>query len=142
MSCKPNDLLSLARDLGSSEGCHEAQLRCATSRGYYAALHTVDSTVPEVQGVERLRNEGSHAFVIRRTLKYGDGAHPGRLEAKKIALAMKRLKDQRNSADYHLDVDYNVREKDDALARVDAILGYCDALRTAIDSQTARTKTA
>lgn len=137
MSCSPTDLLGLANSIGASPGCSEVELRCATSRGYYAALHTVDETIPVIEGVERQRNEGSHAFVIRRTLKYGDGPNPGRLEAKKIAIAMKKLKDQRNDADYHLDMGYASRDKDDALARVGVILGYCSALRSAIESRAA-----
>lgn len=141
MSCSPTDLLTLANTLGSREGCSEVELRCATSRGYYAALHTVDETIPAVLGVERQRNEGSHAFVIRRAFMYGEGANPGRVEAKKIALAMKKLKDQRNHADYDLSQDYQTRFKDDAMARVEAILGYCSNIQNAISSQSIQTGT-
>lgn len=141
MSCCPNDLLELAHNLGAQNNCSEAQLRCATSRGYYAALHTVNSTVPLVPGVERQRNEGSHVFIIRRAQKYGDGANPGRLVAKQIVLAMRKLKDERNEADYILDQDYDLRKKNDALARVDAVLKYCEQLNKAIESQSEKTGT-
>lgn len=141
MSCCPNDFLLLAQALGGSSEQNEAQLRSATSRGYYAALHTLNETIPEVHGVERQRNEGSHAFVIRRAKGYGDGSNPGRQEAKKIVLAMKKLKDQRNDADYRLDIDYCARQKDDAMTRVSAVLGYCSELRRAMDAQSAKTGT-
>jgi hypothetical protein len=141
MSCCPNDFLLLAQALGGSVEQNEAQLRSATSRGYYAALHTLDDTIPEVDGVERQRNEGSHAFVIRRAKGYGDGPNPGRQEAKKLVHAMKKLKDQRNDADYRLDMDYCARQKDDALARVSAILSYCNDLRRAVEAQSAKTGT-
>lgn len=136
MSCKPSDILELAQSIGNTNGCCEAELRCATSRGYYAALHTVDAVVPSIPQAVRQKNEGSHAFIIRRVQKYGDGANPGRLEAKKIAFAMKRLKDQRNDADYRLNIDYSVREKEDALERVIRILAHCDALRVEIMQKT------
>ncbi|MBP7645351.1 MAG: hypothetical protein KA751_01190 [Comamonas sp.] len=138
MSCCPNDLLALAQTLGDVEGCSEAQLRCATSRGYYSALHALIETIPPVPGVERYRDEGSHAFIIRCAQRYSQGANPGRLDAAKIVLAMKRLKDQRCKADYELDLDYELREKDDALKRVNAVFNYCDSLRAAIAVQRAQ----
>lgn len=141
MSCSPNEFLVLAQELGAAPEQTEAQLRSATSRGYYAALHTVDETIPRVSGVERQRGEGSHAYVIRRAKEYGDRANPGRLEAKKIVLAMKRLKDQRNNADYILDADYCCREKNDALSRVATILDHCGNLREAMKMQSAQTGT-
>ena len=141
MSCSPIDLWGLASSLGSGAGCSEVELRCATSRGYYAALHTVDQAIPAVVGVERQRNEGSHAFVIRRAHKYSQGPNPGRREAAQIVLAMKRLKDQRNHADYSLDLCYESRDREDALQRVAVILGYCRDLQNAITTQSAKTGT-
>lgn len=138
MSCNPSDFLDLAKELGGEADCSEIRLRSATSRGYYAALHSVDDVVPTVEGVQRQRGEGSHAFVIRRAIKYGDGPNPGRRVAKEIALALKKLKDQRNSADYELKADYNQRMTSDALVRVAAILDDCDTLRAAIASQAAK----
>lgn len=141
MSCRPNDFLLLAHELGGSVEQNEAQLRSATSRGYYAALHTLNETIPNGDGIERQKGEGSHAFIIRRAQAYGDGANPGRQGAKKVVHAMKRLKRQRNDADYSFDIDYSVREKDDALARVNSILGYCSEIRSAIENQSAKTGT-
>lgn len=141
MSCSPTDLLNLANSLSNSYGCGEVEFRCATSRGYYAALHSVEEAIPEVRGVERLRNEGSHAFAIRRAIKYSEGPNPGRLEARQIAHVMKKLRDQRVHADYDLDQDYEARDKDDALVRVGVILGYCCNLQKAINSYNARTGT-
>jgi len=116
--------------MGNSAGFGEADLRCATSRGYYAALHAADAVIPKVEGVERERIEGSHQFIIRRAIKYSDGPNPGRLEARKIAQVLKKLKDQRVHADYDLRLDFSVRDRDDALARAHAILGYCENLQT------------
>lgn len=132
MSCKPSDILDLAHSLGNLNECCEAELRCATSRGYYAALHTVDAVIPSIPEVVRQKNEGSHAFIIRRAKKYSDGANPGRLEARNIAFAMKRLKDQRNVADYSLNINYSAREKEDALERAKAVISYCDRLRAVV----------
>ena len=131
MSCSPTDLLDLANVLGDVEDCSEVQLRCSTSRGYYAALHSVDELIPVIPGVERVRGEGSHAFVIRRAKAYGDGPNPGRLAAKQIVHYLKKLKDQRNDADYDLNLNYTLRHKQDALTRVGVILGYCTELKEA-----------
>lgn len=136
MSCTPTNLWDLAKAIGNSTGCGEAELRCATSRGYYAALHSVDAVIPAVEGVERVSAEGSHQFIIRRARVYGDGPNPGRLEARKIVQVLKKLKDQRVHADYELDSTFEVRDKEDALSRVHAIFGYCNALYAAIEKQT------
>ena len=81
MSCTPTDILVVAEQLIGGEKESEAESRSAISRGYYAALHSVDKTLQKPENHVRNEGESSHADIIGRAVACGNGQEPGKMYA-------------------------------------------------------------
>lgn len=126
MSCTPTDILSIAEQLISDETENEAQSRSAISRGYYAALHSVDQTFEKPKNHVRIDGESSHADIIGRAIAYGNNQKPGKMYAAQIAKLMPRLRRTRNEADYQLAIKLDRQDAIDTLKRVRSVIANCE----------------
>ncbi len=116
MPVQPDDFLRIARKHLAVQPVDEIEGRCAASRAYYAALHSVDSLFPKKATDVRIDGESSHAEIIGRVMRYGAGLNPGRTNAAFIAKQLPRLRRERNAADYHLDKALGHAEVADVIA--------------------------
>jgi uncharacterized protein (UPF0332 family) len=101
MSVTPGDLLTEAQALSADINHSESRRRTVIGRAYYAAFHAL-RTAAERQGYRYSRDNGfarsSHENLIEWAIHHGD--------AKSLvqgAVALRRLKNQRTTADYRLD---------------------------------------
>lgn len=130
MSCSPDDLWLLAKQLASDTNAEEAQKRCAISRGYYAAFHAARGAFPESKGIDRDRNESSHGYLIRRITEYAKNtANVGRREAAVIASRLDAARRERNTADYVLQKALAPSAVVEALRKDELILKLCAEVR-------------
>lgn len=117
----------------------EVSVRCAVSRGYYAALHAAKSVLHDECEQERGKGDvqGSHNAVIYAYQKYGNQLLPGRTEAKQIARLLRRVKDQRVHADYDLDQNFEAVQWECVRQDVEAIM---DMLKIVFHRKSAASK--
>jgi uncharacterized protein (UPF0332 family) len=125
MSCTPHDLYALAHKLTHAEDPCETELRCAISRAYYSALHSVTETFPKREDQFRANGESSHAEIIGRVTAFGNGIGPGRSDAALIAKLMPRLRRRRNDADYRLNEEVKKDEVCKILDRAKEVIDRC-----------------
>lgn len=122
MSCQPENFLTLALKLAPSD--QEIERRCAVSRAYYAALHWarkhVEKCPPVNLGDERI---GSHERVLRRLRGYKESK-----DALKAAYVLADLKTKREGADYELFGDVTLDDASQALATVERVRGFLEAI--------------
>lgn len=107
----------------------EIDRRCSISRAYYAALHTLDLTLPAGAagtGPGRADGESTHMVIIDRARQLGVSRLPGNSAAVQLARLMTKLRRSRNEADYDLKLTIGSRETEDFMARVDKALSLCD----------------
>ena len=126
MSCEPYHLLELAERLGEDSEASEVQLRCAVSRAYYAALHSVFCVFPKLEDDVRIDGESSHAEIIGRVKKYGNSLQPGRTAAASVAKKLPRLRRERNTADYDLEEEIAREAVLEIIERVTGGLHGCE----------------
>lgn len=126
MSCVPTDFFDLARRL-AQESASEAELRCAISRAYYSALHSADIVFPKGANDFRREGESSHTEIINRVYSYSVQKPflPGRTHAAVIAKHLNRLRRERNSADYNLDIGLGYSAATSVIERVQCVLNNC-----------------
>ena len=120
MSIQPNQLLDLASrlmDVPSESERQEVDLRCSTSRAYYAALHAADDSLPPdlALTLSERRGKSSHQAVIDKVTIWSKGCRAGRTEAIFIARNLARLRDYRKKADYGTDRNFSFEEALSAL---------------------------
>lgn len=120
MSIQPSQLLELAGRLIEAPCESERQevdLRCSTSRAYYAALHAADDSLPSdlALTIAERRGKSSHQAVIDRVTLWSKGCRAGRTEAIFIARNLARLRDYRKKADYGTDHNFSFEEASSAL---------------------------
>lgn len=125
MSCSPVDFLSLAESISERDQCSEIEYRCAISRAYYAALHSVDFFFQKSDTSMRVDGESSHAEIIRRAREYGNSLEPGRTNAAVVAKLMWKLKADRNQADYYLGDSISESQMYDVIRRVRRVIDEC-----------------
>ena len=122
MSCNPENFLTLAKKLAPSD--QEVERRCAVSRAYYAALHWarehVEKCPPLEVGEERI---GSHERVLKRLRGYRESK-----DARKAAYVLADLKTKREGADYELIGDVTLEDASQALAIVERVRGFLEAI--------------
>lgn len=128
MSCSPADFLNLAESISQQNSCSEIESRCAISRAYYAALHSVDFFFQKTEMDMRIEGESSHAEIIRRAREYGRGIQPGRTNAAVVAKLMSRLKADRNQADYRLGDSIDSIQMQDVILRVKRVMNECEEI--------------
>lgn len=135
MGINPSGLYDFAGKC--AESSDEVSIRCAISRGYYAALHKAKSVLDEECEQERKNADvtGSHNVVISAYQRFGQQLVPGRTEAKQVARILKRIKDRRVDADYHLDLSIGKDQWDDMKLDVDSILEMLSILDGKVNSE-------
>ena len=102
MSATPGDLLTEAQSLSTEMNKCEARRRTVIGRAYYAAYHALLSAAAREgyrYGRENGRAPGSHENLIEWAIHHGDSK-----SLTQGAVALRRLKNQRAKADYHLNV--------------------------------------
>lgn len=124
MPSSARDLLALAERLNTAQS-DEAALRCAISRAYYAALHTVDATFDPRISAGPKRPLSSHEEIASRAEVYAKGANPGRQPAASLVKLLLTSKRQRVRADYHLSDTLTLRDSSDNLSRCVRIIALC-----------------
>ncbi len=129
MSCKPHDLLGLAKRLAElPTDTSDAVMRSVISRAYYASLHIVDASF-DAFALIQAANESSHQKIIERAASYGRSLQPGRTVAGKIAKFAHKLRVERNKADYELALDIRSSKVSDALASAEQIFSWCEEIK-------------
>lgn len=127
-SSHPHDWLRFAEQL--LDAPHEdAGWRTAASRAYYAALHTVDATFPDVPAPAGVRAEGSHERIIRKALAHGRSGGPGKDEAIAVAHTLGRMKSDRTRADYNLRVVLTKEDANHMIRRANMIFQSCSGVK-------------
>ena len=130
MSCKPLDLLNLAKQLvPSTAKDSDVGSRCVISRAYYATLHEIDASFEPLAGSE-LTDGSSHQKIIDRAERHGKSLVAGRTEAGQIAKFAQKLRRERNLADYQLDIDIAPDKALDVLKSADRIFSLCAEVRS------------
>lgn len=122
---RPDDLLELARTL--LQGTREVEWRSATSRAYYAALHTA-RTYCEAAALP-LPIGASHERVIEalQQSKLPDHA--------KLGQQLKRLRGERNLADYEINEPYGQRAARKHLMECERAVAKLDELRARLPAK-------
>ena len=111
--------LKLAKDLAfANETDDEARLRSSISRAYYAAFCIARNHLRDVERKE-ISGENVHGYVIAQF------SAKGRIgNEKKLAMELRRLRNQRNRADYDDAVGGLSSMSKDALIRAERVISY------------------
>jgi uncharacterized protein (UPF0332 family) len=109
--------LSLAKDL-ASDNKDEARLRSSISRAYYAAFCTARNYLRDVEQ-KAIPDENVHSYVIGQFYALGR-----RNNGKKLAMELRRLRNDRNRADYDDSVGGLPFMCNDALIRAERVISY------------------
>ena len=129
MSCKPHDLLALAKSLAElPSGMNDAATRNVISRAYYSSLHIVDASF-EALASSKVKKGSSHRKIIDRAANYGENLEPDqpdRIVAGEIAKFTDKLRQTRNEADYKLELNIGVDKAADAIATAERIFSLCE----------------
>jgi len=129
MSIEAHHLLTFANALRSGDK-PEVELRCAASRAYYGALHSVDETFKEFGPPVNGRTETSHDRIIGKPLHHARQSRPGSRDATSIAQLLPQIKRLRNEADYDLSCEYPKLKVDEVLKRASEIARLCISVKT------------
>lgn len=109
--------LTLAKDL-ASDNTEEARLRSSISRAYYAAFCTARNYLRDVEQ-KAIPDENVHSYVIAQFYTLGR-----RNNGKKLAMELRRLRNNRNRADYDDLVGGLSFMCSDTLIRAERIISY------------------
>jgi uncharacterized protein (UPF0332 family) len=129
MSCKPLDLLGLAKQLAALPNeASDVGTRCVISRAYYASLHEIDASFEKLDSTE-LQDGSSHQKIIDRAARHGKNLGLGQLEAGQIAKFATKLRRERNAADYELGLDITPSKASEVLISAERIFSLCAEVR-------------
>jgi uncharacterized protein (UPF0332 family) len=115
MSTSVSDIIGLASRLVESKDGNapeEVELRCSTSRAYYAALHAAEQALPSDLTVTPAvkRGRSSHQAIIDAVVLWAKAVRPGRQEAISVARNLPKLRDARKKADYSMGADFTLED--------------------------------
>ncbi|MGL4551391.1 MAG: hypothetical protein ACRC33_09410 [Gemmataceae bacterium] len=116
----PRQILDCAQRLLA--GSEEADWRGAVSRGYYAAFHATIALFRSIR-FRAPADAGAHKYLTDRLIAAGfaDWVNAGQ--------ELSRLRDDRNEADYDLNVSFGLFWAEQILDRVDDYFDLLDQLR-------------
>lgn len=141
MSVTHGQILQTAIDLSGllqTDGtCCESNLRSATSRAYYAALHAAITSLPSEFSpkVADLKGASSHEIINDAITLWGKSMIPGRTEAQILARGLPVLKKLRKKADYQIDSEFLAEETKDALLRATKLIASAERARFQYDAR-------
>lgn len=142
MSCKPIDILNLAKaiaELNDTNETSDAYARGVISRAHYAIYHMMNALFPKSdretqpqkgKSDKKTQRQGHHEAVIKRATDYARQApSPSKEIAAQMATQAHKLRVARNRADYYLNQDISQRDTQDALERASLIFELCEQLQ-------------
>ncbi len=126
---KPQEFLETSNRLSSST--HEADLRSAISRAYYAAMHTAMDALPqERKNSLRVNISSSHEQVIGTYDAWCKGLCQNRSDKRTIRDLLIKLKKNRKHADYTLDEALSSGMVEDTIDGAGIVISLASNLET------------
>lgn len=123
----PQDFLQTAQKLSGSE--HEADMRSAISRAYYAALHTAFNALPEPHMPDlKAHDKFLHCKIIDAYDGWSRSIEPKRTDKRLIKEMLIVLKEMRRRADYELDTEIREDDVSDSLEQANKIIALVKAI--------------